>query len=158
MAIQQRFNALQNEFVRLFHTFEVNGSLQNTVSAPVVEIVDQDGVVTLETITATLDRRGVYYVDYFVPIGLDIGQYYDRWTFSLFVGEKDPDTMTLIRRFDEGLTQYFNGNFNKALDIFDEIHTEYPDDQPSQIYIDRCRHNRDNPPDDWDGVYTMTDK
>jgi len=81
MVVMDRYSAVQNENVRLYHVFEYNGSPLNPPSAPVVTIVDKDGVVTLDTLTSIKQSAGVYYVDYFVPIGLPIGRYYDRWTY-----------------------------------------------------------------------------
>ena len=82
MVVQDRFSALQNENVRLYHVFEANGSFINTYQSPSVRIVDKDGVGTLGTVTASQNRPGVYFVDWFVPIGLPIGRYYDEWTFK----------------------------------------------------------------------------
>jgi adenylate cyclase len=34
-----------------------------------------------------------------------------------------------------------------------------PDDEPSRMYIERCRHYRETPPpEDWGGVWTLTEK
>ncbi len=34
-----------------------------------------------------------------------------------------------------------------------------PSDQPSKIFIDRCRYYNDNPPpENWNGVWIMEDK
>jgi len=81
MVVQDRFSALQNENVRLYHVFESNGSFINPPEAPSVRIVDKDGVGTLGTVSAVQAGPGVYYVDWFVPIDLPIGRYYDEWTF-----------------------------------------------------------------------------
>jgi hypothetical protein len=81
MVVQDRFSALQNENVRLYHVFEMNGSFINPPEAPSVRIVDKDGVGTLGTISAIQAGPGVYYIDWFVPIGLSVGRYYDEWTF-----------------------------------------------------------------------------
>ena len=86
MAVQNRYSAVQNEFVRLYHTFEYNGRLINPNGNPSVEIVDRDGVATLQRLTSTMESVGLYYVDYDVPIDADLGTYYDRWIFQ-FTGE-----------------------------------------------------------------------
>jgi hypothetical protein len=81
MVVQDRYSAIQNEVVRLFHVFEVNGRVVTPPEAPTVRIVDQDGTTTLWTSLATSIGAGIYYVDYSVPINLPIGRYYDEWNF-----------------------------------------------------------------------------
>jgi adenylate cyclase len=35
----------------------------------------------------------------------------------------------------------------------------FPKDKLSAMYVERCRHFMENPPgDDWNGVWTMTEK
>jgi len=93
MSVQQRFNGLQNEHVRLYHSFYRDGSLLTLPSAPSVRIVDTNGVDTLDTITATEETIGTYYVDYFVPLSLSTGQYFDSWTYQFDDGGTD-ETVT----------------------------------------------------------------
>ncbi len=81
MAVQDRYSALQNEDVRLFRIFQINGQLTNLYTVPTVEIVDQNGVDTIGTATATPAFYGTFYADWYVPIDLPPGRYYDRWTF-----------------------------------------------------------------------------
>jgi hypothetical protein len=82
MVVQDRYSALQNENVRLYRTFETSGNLSELPDLPVVTIIDQNGVDPITTITATMQNAGIYFVDYFVPIDADLGQYYDKWTYS----------------------------------------------------------------------------
>jgi hypothetical protein len=69
----------------------MNGSLVNVAAPPTVEMVDSDGVVLLDTVTATLDTLGTYFADYDVPISLPPGQYYDRWKFKWDAAEDEQE-------------------------------------------------------------------
>lgn len=86
MVVQDRYSALQNENVRLYHIFQQNGTLVALSAAPTVTILDKDGVTTLDTITATAQSTGMYYVDWFVPVTTVVGRYYDKWTYT-FTGD-----------------------------------------------------------------------
>lgn len=94
MAIQDRYSALQNETVRLAHIFEYDGNLLALPEVPSVDIVDQDGVVTLETLTAEEQTPGIYFVDYNVPLTLPTGQYYDRWRFKFSSSDDYTEVIT----------------------------------------------------------------
>lgn len=61
--------------------------------------------------------------------------------------------------FARGRKLYKLMQFEEALKFFDQALKVDPEDGPSQLYQERCRHYRQNPPpDDWDGVYVMTTK
>jgi len=49
---------------------------------------------------------------------------------------------------------YFAGDFAAASDIF----AAAPDDPPARIFAKRCQVLRDNPPVEWDGCWTFTEK
>lgn len=83
MSIQNRNNALQNEVVRLYCTFNYDGVLKNPSSQPSVNILDTDGVYIIDTIPAQEDSTGVWYVDWFVPADLPLGNYYDQWNYQM---------------------------------------------------------------------------
>jgi hypothetical protein len=89
MIVQDRYNALQNEDVRLYRVFQQNGGLTNLPNPPTVTIIDQNGVDTIDTVTAVNQSYGYYYADWFVPIDLPVGRYYDKWTYSY--SPNDPD-------------------------------------------------------------------
>ena len=68
----------------------------------------------------------------------------------------EPD---LPERFHEGLARYQTRNFEEAARTFENIVQSYPQDGPSKLYLERCRQYRlQPPPEDWDGVFTMTRK
>jgi len=56
--------------------------------------------------------------------------------------------------FDSALQLYFNGDFAAAQMTFAEL----KDDPPAQIFAERCRWLLDNPPANWDGCWTFTEK
>lgn len=73
--------------------------------------------------------------------------------------ETFPNRDTVIDAFKEGLTLYRNREWSKAADAFNNALAARPDDGPSKIYIERCQLMTDNPPpENWDGVWTMTEK
>jgi adenylate cyclase len=59
-----------------------------------------------------------------------------------------------LAEFDQGLQFYFAGDFAAALEIFMTL----PDDPPAQVFTRRCLHLLDNPPENWDGCWTFTEK
>lgn len=83
MAVQDRTNAVQGEYVRLYRTFLFNGNFYpfQIGQEPKVEIVKEDGSV-LSNLTSSSERLGLYYADWLVPVDLPVGKYYDRWTYS----------------------------------------------------------------------------
>ena len=82
MSIQTRTTAVQNEIVRLYCRFINDGLLTDPMTQPVVEILDTDGVTSLKSVMAERESQGVFYVEWFVPANLPLGQYYDRWNFQ----------------------------------------------------------------------------
>lgn len=71
----------------------------------------------------------------------------------------DSNTMAMLDFYNEGLTLYKKKQFKEAKEKFEEALKLVPNDGPCQLYINRCEDYIANPPpDDWDGVYTMTTK
>ncbi|MGD0696821.1 MAG: adenylate/guanylate cyclase domain-containing protein [Terriglobia bacterium] len=65
----------------------------------------------------------------------------------------------LLERFHNGLECYRGGAWDLAAELFDGLVQDYPNDKPSQVFLDRCRHLIGEPPEGvWDGVYVMTHK
>ena len=70
-----------------------------------------------------------------------------------------PETLALAERFEEALALYREGRFAEALEGFQALAGDHPDDGPTRLYVERCREYLAEPPaPDWDGVYTMTTK
>ncbi|MCP4294031.1 MAG: adenylate/guanylate cyclase domain-containing protein, partial [Proteobacteria bacterium] len=65
----------------------------------------------------------------------------------------------MIDLFHKGLTLYKEMKFAEAIPIFRQALALYPQDGPSLTYVERCDQFIKNPMgDDWDGVYTHTEK
>lgn len=70
-----------------------------------------------------------------------------------------PDRVELAKTFERGLRMYQAKDFSAALDIFKACLEIYPDDGPSKVFVERSGTLLvAPPPDDWDGVWTMTSK
>lgn len=68
----------------------------------------------------------------------------------------------LKQRFDLGFLKYQNGNFDEAYDYFLEASKiEVGQDEatsPSKIYLTRCEKLMENPPSNWDGIWSLDEK
>ena len=61
----------------------------------------------------------------------------------------------ILGAFDQGLREYYAGNFLEAERIFGQIEKEDP---PAGAYLERCRKLIASPPANWQGVWVMTSK
>jgi adenylate cyclase len=62
-------------------------------------------------------------------------------------------------KFTVGLERYRKREFAAAITAFEEALRESPQDKPSLMYIERCRHFLEEPPDEgWDGVWRLEEK
>jgi tetratricopeptide (TPR) repeat protein len=69
------------------------------------------------------------------------------------------DRKKMVAYYNKGLSLYKKKKFQEAVPYFKKALELEPGDGPSQLYIARCTELVKNPPpDDWDGVYTMTTK
>ena len=69
------------------------------------------------------------------------------------------DKRVLATMFREGVDAYAQRKWTDAITIFQNVLKEFPQDTPSQIYLKRCKKFlKKPPPDDWDGVLTLTTK
>ena len=72
-------------------------------------------------------------------------------------GEAGLDAM--LESYNSGLERYRGRDWRAAVTGFEAALGHMPDDQPSVIYLERCRtYAQTPPPEDWDGVFTMTQK
>ena len=80
------------------------------------------------------------------------------------IGESDVPLNDTTKRFldlyQAGRNAYLNRDFEKALDCFQRAYPLKPTaDQSVLIHLERSKYYLDNPPpDNWDGVHTMTTK
>jgi adenylate cyclase len=80
--------------------------------------------------------------------------------YNLAGYEDLPDTqLEIVEQFNQGIALYRELQWDDAVHIFKDIIARNPDLYAAQVYIDRCRDLKKNPPPpDWDGVYVMTTK
>jgi adenylate cyclase len=73
--------------------------------------------------------------------------------------ETFPNLAPAVERYAEGIRHYRAREFKDALQCFKETLVLNPGDKPSRLYVQRAEHFiASPPPDDWDGVWTMTSK
>lgn len=67
--------------------------------------------------------------------------------------------LAVLPDFETGFRLYHEKRFNDAIQAFTKALNSRPDDECSQLYIERCKeYLKDAPSPDWDGVYTMKTK
>ena len=65
----------------------------------------------------------------------------------------------VLKYYNFGLMAYKKMKWEEAIKAFEMALKADPKDGPSKLYLERSVAFRDNPPpDDWDGVFTMTTK
>ena len=70
-----------------------------------------------------------------------------------------PGLDTMLECFAQGLAAYRARGWDAAIAHFEAALAVRPDDEPSRIYIERCRQYRQTPPaDDWTAVWVLTEK
>ncbi|MEM9302443.1 MAG: GAF domain-containing protein [Pseudomonadota bacterium] len=85
------------------------------------------------------------------PVGVyDIVDHHTDETF--------PGLGQLLNDFRDGHQHYVAGRFPEALDAFRDLVARYPQDRPSELYVERCEHLIANPPEDWDGTWRLMSK
>lgn len=80
--------------------------------------------------------------------------------FELIAEGPTPKDMAAgLERFHKGFQLYHTLQFQAAKTEFEEALKILPDDQPSQLYVERCEEFIiQPPPENWDGVYIMKTK
>ncbi|NER52223.1 MAG: adenylate/guanylate cyclase domain-containing protein, partial [Symploca sp. SIO1A3] len=65
----------------------------------------------------------------------------------------------MIDLYHQGRDLYLNRNFPLAIGKFAEVMSIDQSNKAADLHMERCQHFLKNtPPDDWDGVWTMTSK
>lgn len=73
--------------------------------------------------------------------------------------ESFPNLTESLTAFEYGFVLYQKGDFAEARSTFEECATLNPSDKMAALYVDRCTHFLDEPPEgEWDGVWVMTSK
>jgi adenylate cyclase len=66
---------------------------------------------------------------------------------------------SLLNGFDGAMQEYRQQNWNRAAELFAELLAQFPDDGPTQIFLERAIEFSENAPEgEWDGVYVMKTK
>jgi adenylate cyclase len=66
---------------------------------------------------------------------------------------------TLLAQFDHAMAAYRDQDWQEASDRFAQVLTAYPDDGPTQAFLERAvEFMEEAPAADWDGVYVMKTK
>lgn len=74
-------------------------------------------------------------------------------------GDLDPAAAGLTQEFAAALELYRRRKFLEAAARFENILAQYPEDAPSQVFLDRCQKFQNSlPPPDWDGVFRPDEK
>ena len=64
----------------------------------------------------------------------------------------------LKKLYEEALMCYYEGNWQKAIESFESLHTKYPDDFSSNLLLERSKKLAATPPENWEGVIIMDSK
>ena len=70
----------------------------------------------------------------------------------------DKERIKLVEVFHQALDCFENHKWKEALEGFEESFS-MENGGPSELYLKRCKTYMSNPPaDDWDGVFSLTEK
>lgn len=76
-----------------------------------------------------------------------------------YTPDEFPHQIEVLNHFSNGIEYYTSGNWDKAINSFEEALKLHPGDKPSMVYLERCRSLKANPPKDhWDGIWVMDHK
>ncbi len=80
--------------------------------------------------------------------------------FELLGLDQDGDEFReLVARFQDGLEAYRSRRWQSGIEIFERLLEDFSNDNPSRVFLQRCREFLEQPPDDaWDGIYVMKAK
>ncbi len=86
------------------------------------------------------------------PVAIyEVMDYYTEETF--------PKLTEVMDMFKEGMFMYRKAKWDKAVDSFKEAADKNPSDKLTRLYIERCEHLKESPPEgEWDGVWVMKTK
>jgi class 3 adenylate cyclase len=75
------------------------------------------------------------------------------------IAEAEASLHEQVELFHRAHALFEERNWKDAEGLFKLLLSLFPADLPSRLYLDRCRHFMDNPPEkDWDGVFNLTEK
>jgi len=111
-----------------------------------------------ETVAAAVEAGIVRELDYIRVKGKNLPtSIYEALGYH--TGDSFPNMERTLARFRDGLVNYRERRFADARKCFDEALALNPGDTPSRLYQDRCAYYLEQPPgEDWDRVWTLTEK
>ncbi len=68
------------------------------------------------------------------------------------------EQQNLVQEFRSALALFEKRRWNEAMTSFQSLLERCPQDGPTKIYVERCQTLENNPPETWDGIYTMPTK
>lgn len=75
------------------------------------------------------------------------------------MSQRNQAKIDALEIYNTALETYKKREFEKAKELFLSYIEKTQGDGPSQLYVERCdQYIQNPPPEDWDGVYTMTTK
>lgn len=74
------------------------------------------------------------------------------------LGSREMTVPPGLEPFEEGMSCYRQGRFGEALRHFEKAAAEDMADFLTEVFVKRCGDLIERPPENWDGVYTMTKK
>lgn len=74
------------------------------------------------------------------------------------LGPKTDPVPAGLAEFEKAVVIYRKGEFKDALELFHMAAEAGLNDALTQVYIERCEHLIESPPEKWDGVFKMTKK
>ncbi|MFM9267689.1 GAF domain-containing protein [Tychonema sp. BBK16] len=82
--------------------------------------------------------------------------------YELLQSSSDPidgETQKFLELYKNGREAYISRNFQKAISFFDAALVMRPSDKPVEVHMERSLSYLEvSPPEDWDGVHTMSTK
>ena len=95
-----------------------------------------------------------------------VGKTYSIQTVEIidFIENKNDEKINFVKNYHEGLTHYYNKNWDQAIDKFKislKYETKYYSEHinPSKVFIERAEFYKLNPPDEnWNGITVLTQK
>lgn len=98
----------------------------------------------------------------FVDLVAVRGRRKSMYIYELLSRDQTKLSSSELKRFNEKVSRTFYiyrvGDWEKALEKFEALLAEYPDDKVIKMFIDRCKFLRENRPRRWDGVWNLETK
>jgi adenylate cyclase len=90
-----------------------------------------------------------------------VGRTEGLYLYQLYAQKNDIDKnlKKIFTVYEMGLQYYFERRWMKAIKCFSMVQKYRPSDIPSQIMLERCYQFMKNPPpEDWNGVFSVSSK